>query len=71
MRTIALAPPTGARIGSGDGRIPLAASIVDRQGPRVDAVKEDALAYSFYALLGDAELREVFDSFTVPASGFD
>jgi hypothetical protein len=71
MRTIALAPPPGARIVSGDGWIPLAASIVDRQVQPVDPVKEDVLAYSFYALLGDAELREVFGNFTVPASGSD
>jgi hypothetical protein len=50
--------------------IPLDESI-DRPDQPADPVPEDALAYSFYALLDDPELREVFGSLNVAASGSD
>ena len=63
--------PRGMRIVSSEGRIPLDDSIVDRQDRPVDALKVDALAYSFYALLDDAELRDVFGNLNVAANESD
>ncbi len=68
---VAASTPRGTGIVSSDGWIPLDASIPNWQYELADLVKEDTLAYAFYALLDDAELREVFDGLTVPANGLD
>lgn len=67
MRVAALAP-AGTGIVWSDGWIQLDASSLDWPYALTDLVKEDTLGYSFYALLDDAELREVFGDFTVPAN---
>jgi hypothetical protein len=68
---VAASTPRGTGIVSSDGWIPLDGSIPNWQHELADLVKQDILAYAFYALLDDAELREVFDEFTVPADGLD
>lgn len=68
---VAASTPRGTGIVSSDGWIPLDASIPNWQYELADLVKEDTLAYAFYALLDDAELREVFDDLTVAANGLD
>ncbi len=40
--------------------------IIDWRDRLADPVEEDDLTYSFFALLDDAELREVFADFLVP-----
>ena len=69
MRTISSVPGR-TRIISSEAWIPLDESI-DPQDQPADPVQEDALAYSFYALLDDAELREVFGSLNVAVNGSD
>jgi hypothetical protein len=69
MRTISSVPGR-TRIASSEAWIPLAESI-DRQDQPADPVQQDALAYSFYALLDDIELREVFDNLNVAVNGSD
>lgn len=71
MRTMSQTAPRGTRRVSSDGWISLGDSMIDWQDQPADPIKEDALAYSFYALLDDAELREVFGDFTVPAAASD
>jgi hypothetical protein len=65
---VAASAPRGTGIVSSDGWIPLDASSLGRPYDLADPVKEETLAYSFYALLDDAELREVFGDLTVPAN---
>ena len=62
--------PGRARIISSEAWIPPDESI-DPQDQPAEPVHEDALAYSFYALLDDAELREVFGSLNVAVNGSD
>jgi hypothetical protein len=69
MRTVSFISGRRRKISS-EAWIPLDESI-DRPDLPADAVPEDALAYSFYALLDDAELREVFGSLSVAVSGSD
>ena len=59
MRVISSAS-RGMRLVSDDDWISRDASIIESQDRLADAVKGDALAYLFYALLDDSELREVF-----------
>ena len=56
---------------SNDGWTARAASIVDPQHRLADPVKEDAMAYSFYALLDDAELQEVFGDSVIRSNTSD
>jgi hypothetical protein len=51
---------------STDGSILLDAPMIDWRDRSADPVRHD-LAYVFYALLDDAQLREVFGDFVVPA----
>ena len=53
-------------LASTDGSILLDAPMIDWRGRSADLAGDD-LAYAFYALLDDAELREVFGDFVVPA----
>jgi hypothetical protein len=69
MRSISSVPGR-TRIVSSEAWIALGESI-DRQDQPADPVQEDALVYSFYALLDDVELREVFDSLNVAVNGSD
>lgn len=48
-----------------EGKAPRDVSTIDWLKYRADPREEDALAYSFYALLDDAGLREVFGDLTV------
>ena len=49
----------------------LDAPIIDWPDRLADPMEEDDLAYSFFALLDDAELREVFGDFMVRANTSD
>ena len=53
---------------STDGSILLDASNIDWRDRPADPVDEDHLWYSLFASLDDAELREVFGDFMVPAN---
>jgi hypothetical protein len=66
MRTV-FSPRKGAGIVWSDAWIPIDASAPNSQHEPADPVKEDALAYAFYALLDDKELKEVFGDLAVPA----
>jgi hypothetical protein len=55
-----------AGVASTDSSILLDAPMIDWRD-RSAALVRDELAYMFYALLDDAELREVFGDFVVPA----
>ena len=66
MRTV-FSPRRGAGIVWSDASIPIDASASDSQYEPADPAKEDALAYAFYALLDDTELKEVFGDLAVPA----
>jgi hypothetical protein len=63
--------PRSTRTASIDGRVRRDTSTRDWQKRVADPVEEDALAYSFYTLLDDAELREIFGDLSAPASGPD
>ena len=69
MRTVSSVPGR-ARTSSSESWIP-SDEAIDRQDQPADPVQEDALAYSFYALLDDVELREVFGSLNVAVNGSD
>ena len=61
----------GTRMVSKDGWTSRAASVMDSQHGPEHPVKEDAVAYAFYALLDDAELREVFGGSVIRSNTSD